>query len=156
MFDVNGFVTRCSGTLVAGRVSLLTRFSSIAGHCGALGVIKKQRALTGLLKHEHVFARSDSEPFNDLQLQWRRWVFTHKRLGIRYREPYQMRHTSVTWNLMIGENLLKVAQQHGHSAAVMLKVYARWIAGSTDEDVDGIRRAMGFGTRLALAKSKNK
>jgi integrase len=119
----------------------------------AQGVIKKQRALTGLLKHEHVFARSNSEPFNDLQLQWKRWVFTHKRLGIRYREPYQMRHTSVTWNLMIGENLLKVAQQHGHSAAVMLKVYARWIAGSTDKDVNAIRRAMGFGTRVALAKS---
>jgi hypothetical protein len=24
-----------------------------------------------------------------------RWVFTHKELGIRYREPYHMRHTSV-------------------------------------------------------------
>jgi len=118
----------------------------------ALAVIKRQRALTGLLKHEVIFARDDGEPYNDIQLQWRRWRFTHKKLGIRYREPYQMRHTSVTWNLMIGKNLLWVAQQHGHSAAVMLKTYARWLAGSTEKDVEAIRLAMGFATSLPLGK----
>lgn len=62
--------------------------------------------------------------YHDHQIPWKRWVFAHKKLGVRYREPYQMRHTSVTWNLMIGKNLLWVAQNHGHSAAVMLKAYA--------------------------------
>ncbi len=118
----------------------------------ALAVINRQRALTGLLKHERVFTRDNSEPFNDLQLQWTRWQFTHKRLGVRYREPYQMRHTSVTWNLMIGKNLLWVALQHGHSAAVMLKTYARWLAGSTEKDVETISKAMGFATSLPLEK----
>jgi integrase len=88
-------------------------------------------------------------------IPWKRWVFAHKKLGIRYREPYHMRHTSVTWNLMIGENLLWVAQNHGHSDAVMLKVYARWLAGSTDKDVAKISAAMGFATSLPLANSKN-
>ena len=59
------------------------------------------------------------EPYHDLQIPWKRWVFAHKKLSIRYREPYQMRHTSVTWNLMVGMNLLLVAQNHGHSPAVM-------------------------------------
>ena len=57
-----------------------------------------------------------------------------------------MRHTSVTWNLMIGKNLLWVAQNHGHSATVMLKVYAKWLKGSTDKDVAKISVAMGFAT----------
>jgi hypothetical protein len=109
-----------------------------------------------LLKHECVFRRSNCEQFNDIQLRWQRWRFTHKRLGIRYRELYQMRHTSVTWNLMIAKNLLWVAQQHGHSPAVMLKTYAKWLAGSTDEDVEAIRTAMGFATILPLGKAAKK
>jgi integrase len=111
----------------------------------AIAVLKRQRALTGL-KAEHVFGHDAGEPYHDLQIPWKRWVFTHKKLGIRYREPYQMRHTSVTWNLMIGKNLLWVAQNHGHSAAVMLKAYAKWLAGSTDTDVAKISAAMEFAT----------
>lgn len=104
----------------------------------ALDVLNQQRTLTGLAGKQ-VFG-----PYHDLQIPWKRWAFAHKRLTIRYREPYQVRHTSVSWNLMIGKNLLWVAQQHGHSAAVMLKVYAKWITGSTDEDVDNIKMAMGY------------
>jgi hypothetical protein len=53
---------------------------------------------------------------------------------------------------MIGKNLLWVAEQHGHSAAVMLKVYAKWMKGATEKDVEAIRVAMGFVTNLALAQ----
>jgi len=63
-----------------------------------------------------------------------------------------MRRTSVTWNLMIGKNLLWVVMQHGHSAAVMLKTYARWLSVSTEKDIEKIRIAMGFATRLPLEK----
>ena len=64
-----------------------------------------------------------------------------------------MRHASVTWNLMTGGNLLRVAEQHGHSAAVMLKVYAKWLHGATDADVQAIRVAMGFGSTLPVASA---
>lgn len=114
----------------------------------ALAVLKRQQAITRLTGGA-VFG-----PYHDVQAPWKRWATTHKRMGIRYREPYQMRHTSVTWNLMIGKNLLWVAQQHGHSAAVMLKVYARWMTGTTPEGVAAISAAMGFGTSLALAQHK--
>jgi len=116
----------------------------------AVTVLKRQRALTGL-KGEHVFGHDTGESYHDLQLPWKRWVFVHKKLGIHYRELYQMRHTSVTWNLMIGKNLLWVAQNHRHSAAVMLKTYAKWLTGSTEKDVEKIRAAMGFATNLPLA-----
>ena len=53
---------------------------------------------------------------------------------------------------MIGKNLLWIAQNHGHSPAVMLKVYAKWLSGSTDKDVAKISAAMGFATSLPLAE----
>jgi len=37
--------------------------------------------------------------------------------------------------------------RHSHNPAVMLKVYAKWLAGSTDKDVTKITAAMGFAIR---------
>ncbi len=34
----------------------------------------------------------------------------------------------------------------------MLKVYAKWMKGATEKDVEAIRVAMGFVTNLALAQ----
>lgn len=48
----------------------------------------------------------------------------------RYREPYNARHSFVSWNLMLGKNLLWVAKQHGHSVQTRLDTYAAWIDGS--------------------------
>jgi hypothetical protein len=53
-----------------------------------------------------------------------------------------MRHASVTWNLRIGKNLLWAAEQHGHSAAMMLKAYAKWLNESTADDIARIRAAL--------------
>src|SRR5690606_29313465 len=36
----------------------------------------------------------------------------------------------------------RVAKQHGHSVQTMLDVYAAWIEGSQDADLEAIRRAM--------------
>ncbi len=56
---------------------------------------------------------------------------------------------------MIGNNLPWVAQNHGHTAAVMLKAYAKWLTRSTEKDVAKISAAMGFATNLSLAVSGN-
>jgi hypothetical protein len=53
------------------------------------------------------------------------------------------RHSSVSWNLMLGKNPLEVAEQHGHSVPTMLAVYARWTEGAVQSDVDVIERAIG-------------
>jgi hypothetical protein len=86
----------------------------------------------------------------------------------------------VTWQLMIGKNLLWVAKQHGHSVQVMLTMYAAWLEGATEADIEAIKAAMQsrakpttsrlavpehaapsnpppppeFGTRLALGKRR--
>lgn len=114
----------------------------------ALLVLKRQFDITGMAGKQ-VFG-----PYHDLQDPWKRWAYTHKRLQVRYRVPYNVRHTSVSWNLMIGKNLMWVAQQHGHSAAVMLKTYAKWLSGSSEADVDAIRAAMGYATTMPLEARK--
>jgi hypothetical protein len=43
---------------------------------------------------------------------------------------------------MLGKNLLCVAKQQGHSLQTMLDVYAAWIDGSQEADLETIRRAM--------------
>jgi hypothetical protein len=63
-------------------------------------------------------------------------------LKLRYRRPYTARHSSVSWNLMIGKNPLWVAKQHGHSIATMLRVYAAWAEGAVDSDGEAIQQAM--------------
>lgn len=106
-------------------------------------MLQRQFTLTGT-KGENVFGWKDSSAFHDLQIPWKRWQETHVRLKIRHREPYQARHTSVTWNLLMGKNLLWVARQHGHSAAVMLKTYAKWIDRTTAEDIEALRAAFAM------------
>lgn len=61
---------------------------------------------------------------------------------IRPRGPYHARHSSVTWNLMLGKNLLWTARQHGHSVEVMLRMYAAWTEMVGDSHVESIREAM--------------
>jgi hypothetical protein len=73
--------------------------------------------------------------------RWR-WSESIKALNIRRHGPYHARHSSVTWQLMLGKNLLWVAKQHGHSVEVMLRMYAAWLEGATEADIHAIRQAI--------------
>jgi len=59
---------------------------------------------------------------------WYRWQRVVKAAGVRYRNPEQLRHTFASTLLSRNAPLLYVQQQGGwKSAAVLLRVYARWI-----------------------------
>jgi len=58
---------------------------------------------------------------------------------MRYRKPYAARHTSFSWNLIIGRNALLVAKEHGHRPSTMLTVYAAWTEGAPESDTRAIR-----------------
>ena len=48
--------------------------------------------------------------------------------GVRYRYPYQLRHTFASWALSSGENPLWVAKHMGHrDVQMVLRVYGRYI-----------------------------
>lgn len=66
---------------------------------------------------------------SDLHHQWRP---TLKALGIRYRPPYNARHTYATMCLMVGMTPAFIAKQLGHSIQILLSRYARWIDGEGD------------------------
>ena len=99
-----------------------------------------QRA--GCIDHDYLFVHADGRPIRHLTKAYARWRKTLKRLGVRYRKPYAARHSSVSWNLMIGRNPLFVAKQQGHSVLTMLSVYATWTDGALPADMVAIRRAM--------------
>lgn len=60
------------------------------------------------------------------------WTPTLKRLGIRYRRPYCLRHTYATMMLMAGMKPAFCAKQLGHSIEMFHRTYARWIDGDRD------------------------
>jgi len=62
------------------------------------------------------------------------WTPILKRLGLRYRRPYQMRHTYATEMLMSGLKPAFCAKQLGHSVEVLLRVYAKWVDGERDDE----------------------
>ena len=64
-----------------------------------------------------------------------RWGRILKLAGVRYRSPYQTRHTFATSLLLLGEPPLYVASQMGHVDATMVyTVYSKWIKGALDGD----------------------
>jgi len=60
------------------------------------------------------------------------WTPALSRLGIRYRRPYNMRHTYATLMLMAGMTPAFCAQQLGHSVEIFLRTYAKWLNGGQD------------------------
>jgi len=125
----------------------------------ALLVMRRQLALrerlvaAGLIQHDHVFMYANGEPMRDLQVATIRWRKTLQSLKVRYRRPYTARHSSVSWNLMLGKNVLWVAKQHGHSIITMLRTYAAWTEGATEADVAAIEGSMML-SRTAVPRDR--
>ena len=115
----------------------------------AIGVLNRQLALreklarAGKIDHDLLFFKASGKPLRNIQYTHTRWQRTLSRMrDIRYRKPYAARHTSVSWDLMVGRSALWVARQHGHSIATMLRFYAAWADGALESDVAAIRSAM--------------
>lgn len=104
--------------------------------------LREEYVTAGKIRHEHLFFLEDGRPISDPEITRWRWSESIKALDIRRRGPYHARHSSVTWQLMLGKNLLWVAKQHGHSVEVMLRMYAACLDGATESDIHAIKQAM--------------
>lgn len=104
--------------------------------------LNKLRALTALRGEFMFIDYTTGAQIDRSTVMQERWVLLHRVAGVSYREPYQCRHSSVSWKLMAGENWMKVAKNHGHSLATMLKTYAHWI--DTDSDTEEVARICAF------------
>jgi integrase len=116
----------------------------------AVEVLNALRPLTSM-RGEFVFIdHLTGEQIKTSTVMQQRWATLHKLAGVSYREPYQCRHSSVSWKIMAGENLMKISKNHGHSMATMLKTYAHWVESDNEEqelarimDFYGFRTASG-------------
>jgi integrase len=64
--------------------------------------------------------------------RWRRLLLL---AGVRYRNPYQTRHTFASCLLMLGANPMYVANRLGHvDSALVFRTYGRWVAAGLDSD----------------------
>jgi integrase len=100
----------------------------------AFAAFQRQKAKSRL-KGEYVFADPEGEPWayqkmTDARMYWKP---TLAKLGIRYRRPYNTRHTYATVGLMAGVNPAFLAKQLGHSLKMFFDVYADWIHGDQDD-----------------------
>lgn len=112
----------------------------------ALEAIERQKAHT-LLAGEHAFHDPKTgRPWAYAKITDVRsfWEITLKKLGIRYRRPYNMRHTYATIGLMSGAKPGFLAKQLGHSLRMFFTVYAKWISSSDDDrEMEKLEQSIG-------------
>lgn len=101
----------------------------------AIEALQRQKAHT-FLAGAHVFHDPKTgKPWEYAKITDVRsfWKATLTKTGIRYRRPYNMRHTYATMGLMSGVKPGFMASQLGHSLRMFFTVYAKWISGSDDD-----------------------
>ncbi|MDR5761910.1 Arm DNA-binding domain-containing protein [Caballeronia sp. LZ035] len=96
--------------------------------------LQRQRALTQMAGGRVFQDPRHNEPFHSEEAFQRVfWARILKRLGIRYRRPYNMRHTYATSMLMAGMTPAFCARQLGHTVEMFLRIYTKWIDGSQND-----------------------
>lgn len=98
----------------------------------ALEALKAQKSFT-FLAGEEIFhnPRTGKRWTGDLVIRERMWKWKRilLRAGVRYRYPYQMRHTYASMMLQAGESVMWVAQQMGHTDwTFTARTYSRWVS----------------------------
>ncbi len=83
------------------------------------------------MEGEEIFRnpRTDKRWTGDMVIRQRMWKRVLLRAGVRYRYPYQMRHTYASMMLQAGESVMWVAQQMGHTDwTFTARTYSRWVS----------------------------
>jgi|TARA_B110000908_G_scaffold157358_1_gene197427 integrase len=102
------------------------------------------------LQGQHVFLNPlTGRPWSTTNKIRAQWVSVLKKAGVRYRVPYQTRHTFASQMMAAGEDHGFIAQQMGHAdIGVTLKYYARFIQNS------GIKHGSKLEAAYAAFKAK--
>jgi integrase len=113
-------------------VSGLRKIDMLQGAHDALVAQKAHTALAGkLVFHDPRYG----EGWESDQPLKKRWMIILRKAGVRYRNPYQTRHTFASTLLSAGANPLYVAKQMGHRDTEMItRKYGRWIEQGTESE----------------------
>lgn len=95
----------------------------------ALDALTRQKAFTFLADGRVFHNPRTNEPWlGDGPIRKTLWIPALKKAGVRYRYPYQTRHTFASMMLSAGENPMWVAKQMGHADWTMIaRVYGKWM-----------------------------
>jgi integrase len=117
---VEGITEEETKTITGKRAINMTK-----GAYDALIAQKEHTALQGkVIFHDARYGK----PWADDQAIKKRWMIALRKAGVRYRNPYQTRHTFASTLLSSGSNPLFVAKQMGHRDTEMItRNYGRWI-----------------------------
>lgn len=102
---------------------------------GALDALRAQKAYTGGetgLAFVNPATRRQWEGDKPIYKCWKEIIAL---AGVRYRNPYQTRHSFASNLLMLGANPLYVASQMGHAdTTLVMRTYGKWITAGLDDD----------------------
>ncbi len=120
----------------------------------ALEALKLQKTYT-FLEGKRVFHYPlRSVPWETpTQIRDRAWRYVLRRAGVRYRNPYQTRHTYASMMLSNGENIMWLAKQMGHvTVEMIIKTYGKWIPDNSVHT--GYKPVNDWGKYIALKEAK--
>lgn len=120
----------------------------------ALNALLAQREHTQLRGQEVFLNPRTNEPWlHDGPIRKTAWKPALLAAGVRYRYPYQTRHTFASTLLSAGENPVWVASMMGHKDwAMILKVYGRWIPSIAPDAGNKVSAVWAVSGPQALAK----
>ena len=96
----------------------------------ALAALQAQKAITFMAELDGpIFVNPTTRKrYSGSHQIWRVWQTALKHAGVRYRNPYQTRHTYASMMLSAGEHPMWVAEQMGHKDWTMIaRVYGHWM-----------------------------
>lgn len=119
----------------------------------ALEALLEQKQHTYLANREIFLNPYTNAPWGgDQQIRQGIWIPALRRAGVRYRRPYQTRHTYASRMLTAGESPMWVAQQLGHADWGMIRsVYGKFIP---DMQPDAGMKAVGMFSETKLRSEK--
>ncbi len=128
--DFKSGLCRVSKAVVSGITKSTKNYTvrDIELNSRALAALERQKQHS-LLNNKHIFLdpRTKQPMLND-KVPFRPWQLAVRLTGIRYRKPYNTRHTFATLNLMAGALPMWVSRQMGHkNMKMLLENYSRWI-----------------------------
>lgn len=124
----------------------------------ALQALKDQKAHT-FLKGEEIFQNpcTNERWTGDMVIRQRMWKRILKKAKVRYRYPYQMRHTYASMMLMAGESPQWVSTQMGHTDwTFTARTYSRFILDDApDAGEKAVERRGNGGSKLSPRSTSN-
>ncbi len=121
----------------------------------ALSALQDQKTHT-YLKGEEIFQnpRTGERWTGDLVIRKRMWTRILKKAKVRYRYPYQMRHTYASMMLMAGESPQWVAMQMGHTDwTFTARTYSRFIPDDAPDAGEKAVERWGNAGKTSLLRS---